>query len=289
MFGILNLNKPAGITSRDLVNRVQRILRPTKVGHAGTLDPLATGVLVVCLGPATRLISYVQQMPKSYRATFLLGRSSDTDDIEGEILIDPRGDKPLPSTVLATLPQFTGEILQRPPNFSAIKVAGRRAYERARRGESLTLAARPVRIDRLTLVGYEYPELTIDIQCGSGTYVRSLGRDLAEQWGTSAVMSQLVRTAVGAFTLPTALAGDDITLEQVTAFLQSPLRAIPQLPVVELTAGEAERISRGLTINDRFSASGPEMTAVNERGELLAILVPRRDGLGPAKNFPFPR
>src|SRR6476661_7210859 len=131
MFSLLNLCKPAGITSRDVVNRVQRLVKPHKVGHAGTLDPLAIGVLVVCLGPATRLIEYVQRMPKRYHGTFLLGRESDTEDIEGTVR--ERSDPPVPSRseIEALIPRFLGDIEQRPPAYPALKVGGRRAYDLA--------------------------------------------------------------------------------------------------------------------------------------------------------------
>ncbi len=285
LFGILNLNKPPAITSRDAVNQVQRLVRPTKVGHAGTLDPLATGVLVVCLGPATRLISYIQQMRKTYRATFLFGRTSDTDDIEGNVRLLEDSAQPSVDSIHSVLPSFLGEILQRPPAYSAVKVNGRRAYERARRGESFDLPPRPVRIDALTLLAYSYPELSLEIQCGSGTYIRSLGRDLAHRLGTAAVMSQLERTSIGPFHLSASLSASAISRKQLAAHLQSPLHAVAHLPTATLAASEADRVSRGLTIENRWGLPGDEMVAVNERGELLAILVPRQEGLGPAKNF----
>ena len=201
MFGLLNVHKPAGITSRDVVNRIQRVVRPVKVGHAGTLDPLATGVLVICLGSATRLIEYVQRMPKHYRGTFLLGRKSDTEDIEGEIEVLDAAPQPSIDEIHAALPQFVGTIRQRPPAYSALKVGGKRAYQLARAGQEVQLAARPIEVYSLSLQHYEYPEIVLDIQCGSGTYVRSLGRDLADGLGTGAVMSALERTAIGDFDL----------------------------------------------------------------------------------------
>jgi tRNA pseudouridine55 synthase len=198
MIGLLNINKPTGKTSRDVVNHVQRLVRPAKVGHAGTLDPLATGVLVVCVGPATRLIQYVQQMPKRYRATFLLGCRSDSDDTELEVTpVDaPAATR---SAIETALPNFVGTIQQRPPAFSAIKVKGKRAYDLARNGEQIQLEARPITIHGIDIVSYDYPELVLDIRCGSGTYIRSIGRDLAEQLGTAAVMSALERTEIGRF------------------------------------------------------------------------------------------
>ncbi|HOM17612.1 MAG TPA: tRNA pseudouridine(55) synthase TruB, partial [Thermoguttaceae bacterium] len=163
--GILNIYKPAGLTSRDVVNQIQRLLRPAKVGHAGTLDPLATGVLVVCVGPATRLIKYVQRMPKEYIGAFLLGRSSPTEDTDGPVteLENP----PIPSldAVETAARKMLGPILQRPPAYSALKVEGRRAYELARQGQHVELPPRPVTIYRLDVLSYNYPELVLRIRC----------------------------------------------------------------------------------------------------------------------------
>ena len=144
--GLLNVDKPAGMTSRDAVDLVQRLARPAKVGHAGTLDPLATGVLVICVGAATRLIEYVQRMPKRYVGTFLLGRSSTTEDIEGQVTL--LSDPPIPAAaqIEAATEKFVGSLLQRPPAFSALKVAGKRAYDLARRGEAVELKPRPVEV-----------------------------------------------------------------------------------------------------------------------------------------------
>src|SRR6476659_4427850 len=141
-FGVLNVNKPRGMTSRDAVNRVERLVRPAKAGHAGTLDPLATGVLVICVGQATRLIRFVQRMRKQYRATFLLGRQSETDDLEGEVIEIPNATQPPRAALDLALTQFVGDIEQRPPAHSAIKIDGRRAYRLARRGKAVELAAR---------------------------------------------------------------------------------------------------------------------------------------------------
>src|SRR5262245_1652765 len=134
MFGVFNINKPAGLTSRDVVNRVQRRVRPHKAGHAGTLDPLATGVLLVFVGGATRLIEHAQRLRKSYRGTFLLGRRSDTDDVEQDVELVAGAPEPTREEIESALPRFTGEILQRPPRHSAVKIAGQRAYKLARQG-----------------------------------------------------------------------------------------------------------------------------------------------------------
>jgi tRNA pseudouridine55 synthase len=287
MFGLLNLHKPAGWTSRDAVNRVQRLVRPHKVGHAGTLDPLATGVLVIGIGPATRLVEYVQRMPKRYRATFLLGRESDTEDVAGTVreLTDP----PVPTrdAVAAALPQFLGRIAQRPPAYSALKVAGKRAYALARAGKNVELAEREIDVYAMTIVDYDYPRLVLDVECGSGTYVRSLGRDLAAALGTCAVMEALTRSAIGEFRLADAIHPETLTLEQIRASLLPAHLAVAQLPQVTLSAEEVVRIGRGQSI-ERSGAdlSTAEFAAVDANGNLLAILGHRGEGkLGPTCSF----
>ena len=193
-FGLLCVNKPVGMTSRQAVNVVQRLARPAKVGHAGTLDPLADGVLVVGVGSATRLLEYVQQMRKRYVGTFLLGRSSPTEDTEGQVTECPDAPVPTLDEIGSAAARWTGRIAQRPPAFSALKVAGRRAYDLARRGKLPQLAPRPVDVFQIEIRRYQYPELVLNVECGGGTYIRSLGRDLAESLGTAAVMSALTRT-----------------------------------------------------------------------------------------------
>jgi tRNA pseudouridine55 synthase len=286
--GLLNLNKPAGVTSRRVVDQVQRLARPTKCGHAGTLDPLARGVLVVCVGAATRLIEYVQQMRKRYLGTFVLGRHSPTEDVQGEVteLHDP----PVPSVdqIAAAAEALTGRIEQRPPAYSALKVEGRRAYALAREGRHVELKPRHVTVYRLEIASYRYPELRLEIECGSGTYVRSLGRDLAESLGTAAVMSSLVRTAVGGFEIDDAVAPEDLTPGNWTEKLLPPLRAVDFLPKVELSGEETARVRKGQTIAERSPpAESREMAAVDAAGRLVAILVPRGAGLlGPSRNLP---
>jgi tRNA pseudouridine55 synthase len=254
--GILNVNKPPGMTSRQAVNVLERMTRPAKAGHAGTLDPLATGVLVVCVGAATRLIAYVQRMPKRYTGTFLLGRQSPTEDTEGEVteLSGP----PIPTweQLVATAARFVGRIDQRPPVFSALKVAGRPAYALARQGRQPELAPRPVDIHGIEIVAYEYPKLVLDVRCGSGTYIRSLGRDLAESLGTGAVMSALVRTRIGGFSLDEAVDPRELNRGTWVQFLHSPLRAVEYLPHVQLSSDEVRRIRTGLTIDWKGDGGG---------------------------------
>lgn len=284
MFGLLNVHKPQGGTSRDVVNRIQKLVRPEKVGHAGTLDPLATGVLVVAIGAATRLVEYLHQQPKAYLATFLLGRQSDTEDAEGRVVELPHPPIPSREEIAAALPQFIGEIEQVPPAFSALKVEGRRAYALARRGEEVELAARPITIYDLTLVDYAYPTLQLAIKCGSGTYVRSLGRDIARSLGTQAVMSALVRTAVGPFRLEDALSPDEITGESLPGQLKPARAAVGHLSAVPLDHGEVTELLHGRPIR-RPPSSFAELAAIDPRGELVAILTPRDGKLWPARVF----
>jgi tRNA pseudouridine55 synthase len=291
-FGILIVNKPAGCSSRHVVDRIERLVRPAKAGHAGTLDPLATGVLVVCVGQATRLISYVQQMRKLYTATFLLGRRSETDDLEGEVTEIVGAIVPSRATLDAMLPQFLGDIEQVPPAYSAVKVGGRRSYKLARAGKSVELAPRTVTIHRLAIRRYEYPVLELDIDCGSGTYVRSLGRDLAVALGTSAVMSALERTAIGGFHVEDALPLDDATADALTQHLQPALTVVASLPRVSLNDLQLVELRHGRPIVRNASADplsggdAPEYAAINAAGELVAIVREKRAGeLWPESNF----
>lgn len=287
-YGLLNLNKPPGVTSRDVVDQVQRLVRPQKVGHAGTLDPLATGVLVVCVGPATRLIEYVQELPKSYCGTFLLGRQSPTEDVEGEVteLADPP--VPVLDQLLAAARTLTGRIQQRPPAYSALRVAGRRAYDLARRGEIFDLQPRSVEIHRLEIASYAYPELKLRVECGSGTYVRSLGRDLAAALGTAAVMSALERTAIGSFRLQDAIDLAALTRENWPVHLLPPMRAAEFLPQIRVTGSELQAIRAGQAIpREALPPGTTQWAALDDDGRLVAILVPRGPGLlGPIRNLP---
>lgn len=288
-WGLLNLCKPAGLTSRQVVDQVQRLAgRAMKVGHAGTLDPLASGVLVTPVGRATRLTDYVQQMPKTYSATFLLGRQSDTEDTDGEVteLVDP----PIPTAnaVREAAERLTGRILQRPPAYSAIKVGGRRAYDLAKRGEDVRLAPREVDVYRLNVVAYEYPELRVRIECGGGTYVRSLGRDLAESLGTAAVMSSLQRTAIGPFRIEEAVSPESLTKDNWTGHLLPPIAAVSHLPQIVLGEDEVRRILSGRTVHwpGRLDP-GLDVAGLDPSGRLVSIMAVRNGNeLAPKRNFP---
>lgn len=300
ILGVLNVNKPVGCTSREVVDHVVRLTKSARVGHAGTLDPLATGVLVICVGKATRLIQYIQRMRKRYRATFLLGQRSDTDDITGHVVDIPGAVAPTRLMIDQALARFVGEIEQQPPAYSAVKVTGRRAYQLARAGQRFQLATRRVEIHRLAVVRYHYPVLELEIECGSGTYVRSLGRDLAATLGTASVLSQLERTSIGHFCVADAVALENLVAETLPRHLQPALAAVADLPRVELSTPELTEIRHGRPIPitsvkmvptataalDSEVGSQAEWAAVDSAGRLVAILRERVTGqLWPVINF----
>ncbi len=227
MFGLYNINKPTGPTSHDIVATVRRMLpRKTKVGHAGTLDPFASGVLVVCVGPATRLADYVQTQSKRYRAGIHLGATSNTDDAEGEISQTPNATQPTREDVEAMVRGFVGEISQIPPAHSAVHIDGQRAYELARQGKDVQIPARQVHIYDIQIADYTYPMLTIDVHCGSGTYIRSLARDIGRELHTGGYCQTLVRTAIGELNVDSGVSPADLDIE---ADMLTPELAIPQM------------------------------------------------------------
>ena len=249
-FGFLNINKPSGPTSRRVVDRVVQVIAPCKAGHAGTLDPLASGVLIVAVGKATRLISHVQQQKKQYRGTFVLGQESDTDDITGDVQFtktDPFERKQLESI----LPKFLGRIQQVPPRYSAVHVNGHRAYRLARKGETPELQPREIEVFRIELTRFEFPEFELEIECGSGTYVRSIGRDMGRLLGCGAVMTELVRTQVGQFDLKSALDLADLDTRTVSEKLHPAIRAVGHLPCFDCDASELHQLRHGQMIRTR--------------------------------------
>lgn len=200
-FGFLNINKPFGITSHDVVAKIRRTFKLKKVGHAGTLDPLATGVLVVCVGDATRLSDYVMHSQKTYAAQVKFGEATTTYDAEGKITTQKEASHITLADIEAILPQFTGEIQQIPPMYSALKKDGKKLYDLARAGETIALDPRPVTIYQLKITQFNAPIAHIEIQCGSGTYIRSLAHDMGQVLGVGAHLAGLIRVSSGAFDL----------------------------------------------------------------------------------------
>jgi tRNA pseudouridine55 synthase len=228
MIGVLLVDKPKGWTSFDVVNRVRRIVatelgkkpKNVKVGHTGTLDPLATGLLVLLVGKEyTRRATELSKVDKTYEVTMRLGQTSTTADDEGD-KTDVSDTQPSREEIAAVLQQFTGHIMQTPPIYSAMKVNGKRAYELARAGREVVLEARPITIYENTLLNYEYPLVKFDSMVSSGTYIRSLVEDLGKTLETGAYMSDLRRTAVGDFSIEHAISTDALTPETISQNLQ---------------------------------------------------------------------
>lgn len=211
--GVLNLDKPPGLTSARVVGAVKRLLpRGVKIGHAGTLDPFATGVLLLLVGRATKQCEALMGQPKQYLATIRLGATTPTDDLDSPTTPTPDAIMPSIDRLQAELAKFVGEIQQRPPAFSALWIAGRRAYDLAREGEKVELQPRTVRIDAVELVTYQPPDVQVRIDCGKGTYIRAIARDLGQVLGTGGYLTALRRTRVGRFHVDQA-----VTLERLKA------------------------------------------------------------------------
>jgi tRNA pseudouridine55 synthase len=269
--GLVVIDKPAGITSRDAVNRAQGWFpRRTRLGHTGTLDPLATGVLVLCVGNATRRAEYVQRMPKTYRAGIVLGARSDTDDADGTVTLAETAAPPS-AQVRAALDAFLGPIAQVPPAFSAAKVDGRRAYDLARRGNEVTLAARVVTIHAIDVLHYEYPRLEVEVRCGKGTYIRALARDLGERLGCGGYIETLRRTRVGCFDVAEAIMLDADPAQARRVLLPLAL-AVSELPRLDLAAETVARLRQGQALPlGALDAAPAEVALFDEHGELVAV------------------
>lgn len=268
MFGFLNIYKPQGKTSHDVVAILRRITKIKQIGHTGTLDPFAEGVLPICIGKATRLIEYLDD-DKAYIGTIQFGKSTTTYDIEGEA-VNISNKKVTLEDVENVLPQFRGEIEQLPPIYSAIKVNGKKLYEYARKGEEVKIEPRSVNIYKLELVNFDYEKQTAEllIECSKGTYIRSIANDIGEALGCYGHLIKLVRIKAGRFELNNALKLDDIdTAEKVIENLIYPTKYI-SYPEYELSDTEREKVSHGMSIN--ISLPNGKITLLH-KNSLIAI------------------
>jgi tRNA pseudouridine55 synthase len=284
--GLLVIDKPAGWTSHDVVAKLRRLTGERRIGHAGTLDPGATGVLVLCLGRATRLLDYLRGADKIYESEFVLGVSTETDDADGRVtrVVDPSsltGEQ-----VRAALAEFVGTIAQVPPQVSAVHIAGQRAYVAARAGQRLALAPRPVVVHAITVQAIHLPRVTVTIHCGSGVYIRSIARDLGDRLGVGGHVARLRRLAVDGFGIEEA-----VTLEEVAAaraagrfgdLLLPPLRALAGWPVMQLDHEQATRVRHGQSLPLR-DVGAPRAAAIDAAGRLIAILEPANGRWQPVK------
>ena len=275
--GILNLNKPRGPTSHDVVDRVRDLTSVRRVGHAGTLDPLATGVLLVCIGRATRVAEYIVAGVKAYRARLRLGITTDTFDADGEVTSEKAVEVDR-AQFEGALARFRGTLEQLPPMYSAIKHKGTPLHRLARRGEVVERQKREIHVYELTLTEWEPPECTLELTCSPGTYVRALAHDLGQSLGCGASLAALTRLASGDFRLE-----DSITLEELGQAATSgrwqqlllPIdAALAHMPALELEKDEARRVCAGQAVRGSFEEGTPEglARAYGADGEFLAIV-----------------
>lgn len=264
--GLVLLDKPAGRTSFEALRPVKRALGSGKVGHAGTLDRFATGLLVILTGKLTRLIRVFSDLEKHYVARVHFGTETETLDPEGNITA--RGEVPSEVALSHVLERFTGDILQVPPVYSAVHVDGGRAYQRARNGEHVEIPSRTASISSMELVRFEPPEAVLDIRCGSGTYVRSLARDLAYELGTVSHLVGLRREAIGTFGVDEAVSPDDFQADRDVHTAEEFVSRLEGVRTCELTPDAVRRVANGVPLTEREFADGPE------RDGILILLTP---------------
>ncbi|MDO8617136.1 MAG: tRNA pseudouridine(55) synthase TruB [Dehalococcoidia bacterium] len=282
--GILNVNKDSGRTSYAVVALVKRQAGGAKVGHAGTLDPAATGVLLVCVGQAVRVSEYIMALPKVYRARVRLGFATDTYDAEGQATAPPLPVDVSRERLREVLGRFEGDIQQTPPAYSAVKVGGRAAYRLARQGEAVVLSPRPVRVYRLDLLSFEPPFFEIEVECGKGTYIRALAHDIGRELGCGGHLAALVRTRVGPFSIESAIPVADLEARLTDGswreLLQPPDVALTDLPALtismedekDLRHGQAVRLEEAANPPGPAPSDGVECRGYAEDGSLIGIL-----------------
>ncbi len=283
MNGVLNLNKPAGYTSFDCVAILRRLTGERKIGHTGTLDPQATGVLPVCIGKATRLLEFMDSAPKTYVCGCTLGLETDTQDIWGSVKSDRRAEiaSLTRENVEKVLDTFRGEIEQKPPVFSAIKVNGKRLYEYAREGRDVEVPVRSVTIHGIRMLDWQGPQqpFTFEVVCSRGTYVRAICHDMGQTLGCGACMSSLVRTNTCGYSLEQALSLEDLrsmNAEQIETLLDPPETAVSHLPSLELDEEHAKLFTNGNPIWSDGLTLSDEVQAVFHNSKLIGIVRDRK-------------
>lgn len=271
--GILNIDKPTGMTSHDVVGRVRRAAGMRRVGHSGTLDPMATGVLVVCLGRATRLVEYLVGRPKTYYGIVRLGQTTDSYDADGKIVSEKAVPKLTAETIEPLLDQFRGDILQIPPMVSAIKKDGKKLYELAREGITIERPPRPVTIYQLDLLDISSPEVTLRIQCSAGTYIRSIAYDLGELLGCGGHLASLRREQVGEFSVENAVPLDSLNSDNIGSYLQRPERAVSHMPRLEVGFDDEINLLNGkLVSRETDHENGTLVQTYNPAGRFIGLV-----------------
>ena len=281
--GILNVDKPGGWTSHDVVGWTRRVLREKRVGHAGTLDPMATGVLLICVGQATRVAEYLTAGRKVYRAEAQLGATTETYDADGEVVATATVPPLTAADLRSALSGFLGEIQQRPPAYSAIKQDGEAAYRKARRGEAVELPARPVTIDAIELLDWEpaAAKLTLEVTCGPGTYIRSLTHDLGQTLDCGAMLTRLTRIRSSQFAIEDAVGLDALAeaarMGDLSRYLHPIEAALRQLTCVPVGTDEVARLAHGQFIPCPLPPAVETGYAVDANATVIAILTYRAD------------
>ena len=271
MDGVLNLNKPAGMTSHDVVDRVRVLLNERRIGHTGTLDPLATGVLVLCIGKATRIARFLEAEEKEYRAVMRLGTTTDTLDAEGQVLETRAYTPPAQQNIINVMQGFIGTIMQRPPVYSAVKINGVPSYRLAREGRAKPLEPRPVTISSIDLLAYEDPFVTIAVRCSKGVYIRSLCAEIGDALGMGAHLTGLERTRSGSFRIERAITlesfGEIVAAGNAMTVITTIDAALAGMPAIPVSEPETVRVLHGNQI------SCPS-TLVNNGGDLVRLHSP---------------
>jgi tRNA pseudouridine55 synthase len=271
--GWINLWKPVGISSMQAVAAVKRHLRPVKIGHAGTLDPLADGILPIALGEATKLIPLLHDSLKTYRFGVNWGVATNTDDTEGE-MTETSPNRPTAEQITAILPQFIGTIEQVPPPYSAVKINGQRAYVLARKGEEFEITSRPVYIDSIELIENETDSAILEVTCGTGTYVRALARDMAAILGTKAHCAFITRVNVGKFTADTSISLENlqqIDYTEANAFLWPMVNGLDDILAIAVNDLETQRLQRGNDIKFLSRMDADRLPMTPPAGPVLAV------------------
>ncbi len=273
--GILNINKPTGMTSHDVVAKVRKLLKQKRVGHAGTLDPAASGVLPICVGQGTRVAEYLSESGKAYQADILFGIVTDTYDAEGSVVRTASTEKLTLDEIGHVLSSFLGPQMQMPPLYSAIKLQGQPAYKRMRAGEEIALEPRPIVLTQLDILAWQPPKLTLAIECSKGTYIRSLAYDLGERLGCGAHLVGLIRTRSGPFAL-----FDSITLNQLAAssengtveqYLHPADSVLQQYPALTLDTVTTERVLHGNPFTYNLATKAELARVYDANGRFVAI------------------
>ncbi len=272
MNGILLINKPENVTSSDVLNLIKKRFRIRKIGHSGTLDRFASGLLVTGINEGTKILNYITDLPKIYDTVFELGRTTDTLDLTGNVEMINETIQPDLETINLQLKKFIGDVMQVPPKYSAIKQNGERVSDMVREGRDVSLKPRPVSIYRINVKGYQYPFLNLIIECSKGTYIRAIARDLGELLGCGAYVKRLVRTDIPPFSITRAIKLDELLKQEEIGKYFIPLNlAISFMPMINLDEREKELLEKGQPIIPKITIYSKNLAALY-RGKLFAVM-----------------